>query len=360
MTSIKQTGAAVSVRNLRKSYGSVVAVNDVSIEIGRGEFVALLGPSGSGKSTILMSIAGFETPSGGDILLDGNRINDRPPHLRGIGVVFQKYALFPRLTVAENIAYPLRRRGVPRGEIERETRRALDMVSMSAFGPRFPAQLSGGEQQRVALARALVFNPPVLLMDEPLGALDRKLRQRMQIEIKMLHREIGTTIIFVTHDQEEALSMADRIAVLNRGELQQIGAPDELYDRPANAFVADFIGETNLLEVTLLDSSENHTRVMLNGAAAAVVSVAGKVASAQGRRRLGIRPEHVEVVGPGDGIEATVVETSYAGSSISLLLTLGPQQVVARVPVSKMRRAWSVGDRAYVKLDAQACRLYEI
>lgn len=326
MTSIKQTGAAVSVRNLRKSYGGVVAVNDVSIEIGRGEFVALLGPSGSGKSTILMSIAGFETPSGGDILLDGNRINDRPPHLRGIGVVFQKYALFPHLTVAENIAYPLRRRGVPRGEIERETRRALDMVSMSAFGPRFPAQLSGGEQQRVALARALVFNPPVLLMDEPLGALDRKLRQRMQIEIKMLHREIGTTIIFVTHDQEEALSMADRIAVLNRGELQQIGAPDELYDRPANAFVADFIGETNFLSGTV-----ERDKVKLSSGA--LIEVPGLPAHGQ-KITLAVRPEQVRLTEPGEAgaLTATVTNWVYFGTDTHYQLALADGTgIVARV-----------------------------
>ena len=196
-------------------------------------------------------------------------------------------------------------------------------------------------------------------MDEPLGALDRKLRQRMQIEIKMLHRKIGTTIIFVTHDQEEALSMADRIAVLNRGQLQQIGAPDELYDRPANAFVADFIGETNLLNVALLESSETQTTVKLDGCSA-VIAVPGRAASVQSGHRLGIRPEHVEVVSSEDGIETTVIETSYAGSSISLLLALGPQQVMARVPVSKSGRTWSVGDKAHVKLDAKACRLYEI
>jgi spermidine/putrescine ABC transporter ATP-binding subunit len=359
MTDNKQTGAAVAIRNLRKSYGDVAAVDDVSIEIGRGEFVALLGPSGSGKSTILMSIAGFEIPSSGDILLDGRRINDQPPHSRGIGMVFQKYALFPHLTVAENIAYPLRRRSVPREEIQRDTQRALEMVSMSDFGPRFPVQLSGGEQQRVALARALVFNPPVLLMDEPLGALDRKLRQRMQIEIKMLHREIGTTIIFVTHDQEEALSMADRIAVLDRGKLQQIGAPDELYDRPVNAFVADFIGETNLLDVELLECASDRTSVKLNGCPTAL-TVTGKTASPKGMHRLGFRPEHVDIVGADDGMETTVVETSYAGSTISLLLALGPQHIMARVPVNKLGRPWSIGDKAHVKLRAEACRLYEV
>jgi len=358
MSDSKQTGAAVAVRGLCKSYGSVQAVNDVTIEIGRGEFVALLGPSGSGKSTILMSIAGFETPSKGDILLDGQRINEQPPHSRGIGMVFQKYALFPHLTVAENIAYPLRRRGLARAEIARETSRALEMVRLTGYGARYPSQLSGGEQQRVALARALVFHPPVLLMDEPLGALDRKLRQRMQIEIKMLHREIGTTIIFVTHDQEEALSMADRIAVLDHGRLQQIGAPRELYDMPANAFVADFIGETNLLDVEVVESGAIQTTVKLLGSAAGFRC--GPSDRPVGRKqRLGIRPEHVEIVDAEEGIGATVIETAYGGATTNLLLEIGTQRLAARVQVQRAHGLWSVGDKVRVRLNADTCRLYD-
>ena len=358
MSDRKQTGAAVAVRGLCKSYGNVQAVNDVTIEIGRGEFVALLGPSGSGKSTILMSIAGFETPSTGDILLDGRRINAEPPHSRVIGMVFQKYALFPHLTVAENIAYPLRRRGLARGEIARETGRALEMVRLAGYGARYPAQLSGGEQQRVALARALVFHPPVLLMDEPLGALDRKLRQRMQIEIKMLHREIGTTIIFVTHDQEEALSMADRIAVLDHGRLQQIGRPRELYDAPANAFVADFIGETNLIDVEIVDKAPTHTGVRLTGSG--VTLVCGATDRSPGKRyRLGVRPEHVDIVDAQTGLGTTVIETAYAGASVNLLLDLAGQRLTARVPVQKFSRLLSVGDEVHVRVNKEACRLYD-
>ena len=358
MSDRKQTGAAISIRGLSKSYGGVLAVDDVTIEVGGGEFVALLGPSGSGKSTILMSIAGFETPSHGDILLDSRRINEQPPHRRGIGMVFQKYALFPHLTVAENIAYPLRRRGLGRDAIARETGRALEMVRLAGFGPRYPAQLSGGEQQRVALARALVFHPPVLLMDEPLGALDRKLRQRMQMEIKLLHREIGTTIIFVTHDQEEALSMADRIAVLHRGRLQQIGAPDALYERPVNAFVADFIGETNFLPVDIVES----TGVSMTGRlvdAPATLSLPAQDHGASTRLVLAVRPEHISVVEPGRGVPATVVETAYAGSSTSLLLDVGSRRVTARIAVSGPPTRWGFGEKVGLIIDTGHCRLYE-
>ena len=345
MSVSKQTGAAIAIRGLSKSYGGVLAVDDVTIEVGGGEFVALLGPSGSGKSTILMSIAGFETPSRGDILLDGVRINDQPPHRRGIGMVFQKYALFPHLTVAENIAYPLRRRGLERETIMRETGRALEMVRLAGFGPRYPAQLSGGEQQRVALARALVFHPPVLLMDEPLGALDRKLRQRMQMEIKLLHREIGTTIIFVTHDQEEALSMADRIAVLHRGQLQQIGTPNTLYERPINAFVADFIGETNFLPVDIVESNGTAMTGRLVDAPG-MLSFPPQDHGVSKRLMLAVRPEHISVVEQGRGVPATVVETAYAGASMSLLLDVGPRRVTARIPAAVGARAWSFGEKS--------------
>jgi spermidine/putrescine ABC transporter ATP-binding subunit len=358
MSDRKQAGASIAIRGLSKAYGSVLAVDDVTIEVGGGEFVALLGPSGSGKSTILMSIAGFETPSRGDILLDGQRINGQPPHRRGIGMVFQKYALFPHLTVAENIAYPLRRRGLGRDAIERGTGRALEMVRLAGFGPRYPAQLSGGEQQRVALARALVFHPPVLLMDEPLGALDRKLRQRMQMEIKLLHREIGTTIIFVTHDQEEALSMADRIAVLHRGKLQQIGSPDTLYEKPVNAFVADFIGETNFLPIDIVES----TAMAVTGRlvdAPVTLSLPLQDHAASKRLVLAVRPEHISVVEPGRGVPATVVETAYAGSSMSLLLDVGTRRITARMPASSAARAWSFGEKVGLLLDGDRCRLFE-
>lgn len=359
MTSTPKTnGAAVSVTSLHKTYGSFVAVNNVSLEVKHGEFLALLGPSGSGKSTILMSIAGFESPSAGDITLNGRRINDLPPHQRNIGMVFQRYALFPHLTVAENVAYPLRRRGIERAAVEREVRRALEMVRLEAFGGRYPAQLSGGQQQRVALARALVFRPPVLLMDEPLGALDRKLRQQMQMEIKLIHREIGTTIILVTHDQEEALSMADRVAVLNKGSIQQVGSPTDLYERPANAFVADFIGETNLCPVRIVGTQDGHAIAAIEGVSAEISVPIGNVLTGDPGKPalLGIRPEHLTLAADGEGPHATVIETAYAGSTLSVLLAAGPHRLTARVPASG--GAYAPGDKVSLGISGVLGRIY--
>jgi spermidine/putrescine ABC transporter ATP-binding subunit len=240
-------GAAITIDGIAKRYGGVVAVDQVSLDIAAGEFVSLLGPSGSGKTTLLMMIAGFETPDAGAIRVGGRDITAVAPNRRGIGMVFQRYALFPHMTVARNIAYPLRMRGVPRGEIQRRVEEALALVRLEGYGARLPNQLSGGQQQRVAVARALVFEPPALLMDEPLGALDKKLREQMQIEIKRLQRALGVTVIYVTHDQEEALTMSDRVAVMDGGRLVQAGTPVELYEAPATAFVADFIGKMNFL-----------------------------------------------------------------------------------------------------------------
>jgi putative spermidine/putrescine transport system ATP-binding protein len=238
----------LSISNLRKLYGETVAVDDVSLELGKGEFLTFLGPSGSGKTTVLMAIAGFVQPTSGAIVLSGRPLGPLPPHHRNIGVVFQSYALFPHLTVAQNVAFPLEVRKVAKAGIDRKVQHMLKLVGLPDHGDRLPAQLSGGQQQRVALARAMVFEPPLLLMDEPLGALDKKLRAHMQIEIMRLHRELGVNVIYVTHDQEEALVMSDRIAVFNKGRIEQIGTPSELYDRPQTRFVADFIGESNFIE----------------------------------------------------------------------------------------------------------------
>jgi spermidine/putrescine ABC transporter ATP-binding subunit len=224
-----------------------VALDGLSLDVKQGEFVTLLGPSGSGKTTTLMMIAGFEGPSAGEIRVGGAPMTNRPPHRRNIGVVFQSYALFPHMTVAANVAYPLRMRSFGRDESRRRVAAALDLVQLAGYGERHPTQLSGGQQQRVALARALVFEPPLLLMDEPLGALDKKLREDLQLEIARIHREIAVTVIYVTHDQSEALTMSDRIAVMRGGRLEQYGAAEELYERPATRFVAEFVGEATLL-----------------------------------------------------------------------------------------------------------------
>ena len=240
-------GAAIGLADLEKHYDAVGAVLGLSLDIRAGEFITLLGPSGSGKTTTLMMIAGFETPSAGDIAIDGRSVIAMPPHRRNIGMVFQSYALFPHMTVAENIGFSLRQRRVAAVTIRAEVERVLAMVRLPGYGARYPRQLSGGQQQRVALARAVVFHPRVLLMDEPLGALDKQLRESMQLEIRRLHTELGITFVYVTHDQEEALVMSDRIAVMDGGRLEQIGSPEELYDRPNNRFVASFIGESNFL-----------------------------------------------------------------------------------------------------------------
>jgi putative spermidine/putrescine transport system ATP-binding protein len=238
---------SLHVRNLVKRYGSVAAVDGVSFTVEKGRFVTLLGPSGSGKTTVLMAIAGFVEPSSGDILIGERAITDLPPEKRNFGMVFQGYALFPHLSVADNVAFPLKVRRTPSSETAERVRKALDLVQLAALGERLPRQLSGGQQQRVALARALVFEPELLLLDEPLSALDKKLRAELQWELKDLHRRVGLTFIYVTHDQEEALSMSDEVAILRDGKLVQSGPPGELYDRPHTRFVADFLGKSNFL-----------------------------------------------------------------------------------------------------------------
>lgn len=249
---------------LKKQFNTVVAVDNVSLDIGEGEFLTLLGPSGSGKTTVLNMIAGFEFPSGGDVVLQGKSINSLLPEKRNIGMVFQNYALFPHMTVFDNIAFPLKMRKLPKPEIRQRVERALDLVQLVGYESRLPKQMSGGQQQRIAVARALVFDPPLLLFDEPLGALDKKLREHMQLELKRIHTRLKRTMIYVTHDQEEALVMSDRIAVMNSGRIEQVGPPDELYDRPANKFVANFIGESNLIEGTAGHHKEHQLTLRLD------------------------------------------------------------------------------------------------
>ncbi|MEL6677921.1 MAG: ABC transporter ATP-binding protein, partial [Pseudomonadota bacterium] len=310
--------AFVKFDRVQKSYdGEILVVKDLNLEIGKGEFLTMLGPSGSGKTTCLMMLAGFETATHGEIMLDGRPINNIPPHKRGIGMVFQNYALFPHMTVAENLAFPLEVRKMGKDEREAKVKRALDMVQMGAFGSRRPAQLSGGQQQRIALARALVFDAELVLMDEPLGALDKQLREHMQFEIKHLHENLGITVVYVTHDQTEALTMSDRVAVFNDGRIQQLAPPEDLYERPDNSFVAQFIGENN----TLMGRVED-----IQGGVAAVRLDNGELIDAdpvnidrKGERTLvSIRPERVETditQLPADAhtIDAEVLEFIYMG-----------------------------------------------
>jgi putative spermidine/putrescine transport system ATP-binding protein len=314
MQSRHSIGSALELRNVGKSYGTTTAVHDVSLGIAPGEFVSFLGPSGSGKTTTLMLIAGFLFPDRGQVLLDGADITSSPPHKRNFGMVYQNYALFPHMTVARNVAFPLEMRGVPRPEIRRRVVEALELVQLADKADRMPRQLSGGQQQRVALARALVFAPPILLMDEPLGALDKKLRIDMQNEIKSIQRRLSITTIYVTHDQDEALSMSDRVAVMRAGRIEQIAAPTELYDRPATRFVAEFIGAANLLPVTVIGSAESltvRTGTGLTFDAPAADHPSGEPLTAV------VRPERILIAPAADGTgHAGVVEESAFGGGL--------------------------------------------
>lgn len=243
----------ISISSVTKTYQDVIALDAVDLEVESGEFITLLGPSGSGKTTLLMVLAGFTRPTSGTVHIDGEDITRRPPHKRDLGMVFQSYALFPHMTVGANVAYPLKVRKIARAEIERRMRAALDLVQLAHVAERMPDALSGGQRQRVALARAIVFEPRILLMDEPLSALDKKLRDQMQIEIRHLHERLGITTVYVTHDQREALTMSDRIAVINEGRIVQVDTPEQLYNRPRSLFVADFIGESTVLPLSRAD-----------------------------------------------------------------------------------------------------------
>jgi putative spermidine/putrescine transport system ATP-binding protein len=313
-----QSDAFVAFEHVQKSYDGVsLVVKDLNLSIAKGEFLTMLGPSGSGKTTCLMMLAGFETATHGEIRLDGRPINQVPPHKRGIGMVFQNYALFPHMTVGENLAFPLEVRGMGRDERESRIKRALDMVQMGAFAHRRPAQLSGGQQQRIALARALVFDPALVLMDEPLGALDKQLREHMQFEIKHLHERLGITVVYVTHDQGEALTMSDRIAVFNDGRIQQLAPPADLYERPDNSFVAQFIGENNKLPGTVEALADGKALVRL--ATGEVIDATPVNVTAKGQATLvSVRTERVEfkpeMMPPGAHmIDAEVLEVIYMG-----------------------------------------------
>ena len=317
----------VVFERVQKSYdGETLVVKDLNLAIGKGEFLTMLGPSGSGKTTCLLMLAGFETATHGEIRLGGRPINNIPPHKRGIGMVFQNYALFPHMTVAENLAFPLQVRRLGKSEQEEKIRRALDMVQMGAFGGRRPAQLSGGQQQRIALARALVFEPELVLMDEPLGALDKQLRETLQFEITNLAHDLGITTVYVTHDQTEALTMSDRVAVFDDGVIQQLATPDELYEKPRNSFVAQFIGENNTLEGTVKDISDGIALVELeNGELIKTVPV--NVSGVGAHTRVSIRPERVEANASRlqEGaytIKAKVLEFIYMGDTYRTRLSV--------------------------------------
>ena len=356
------TSSFLSIRNLKKSYGEVVAVDGVSLEIPRGEFLTFLGPSGSGKSTTLYAVAGFDEITSGDILLEDRSILGVPPNRRNIGMVFQRYTLFPHLSVAENVAFPLRVRGQDRTTVKKRVDEMLTLVRLSNFADRMPAQLSGGQQQRVALARALAYDPPVLLMDEPLSALDKKLRDEIQIEIRRIHQETGVTILYVTHDQEEALRLSDRIAVFNHGRIEQIGTGEDLYTKPATRFVAEFIGDSNFFDVaTVDDQDDGRARVKLPNGTVLTGVVTHHAAGRSGRFELMVRPQWLSVVSDGDkGIRVTVNDVTYLGDSSSALLeTSWGQAIWLKGPAAALR-GLTAGQTVMVGWDFAKSELFEI
>lgn len=340
-------GADVSLNSLVKWYGKspTPAVRDVSLEIKSGDFVTLLGPSGSGKTTTLMMIAGFETVTSGEIVVGGKPITDLAAHKRDIGVVFQNYALFPHLTVRQNIEFPLKMRRWNAEEIACAVTASLKLVRLEEFGDRYPSQLSGGQQQRVALARATVFTPKLLLMDEPLSALDRQLRQAMQIEIKRIQRSLGITVVAVTHDQEEALTMSDLIVVMNDGKIVQKGTASDIYERPETDFVANFVGENNLLSGVVVDQANDGSVVRINDRIRLTTTT--KLMT-QSKATLSIRPEHISVCNDQsessseNRFPANVLEWIYSGATTRGILELGNTQLIVRVPGTEQMRVGKV------------------
>jgi putative spermidine/putrescine transport system ATP-binding protein len=309
----------ISIRNVTKTYGTFTALDNVSLEIASGEFITLLGPSGSGKTTLLMVLAGFIRPEGGTVRFGERDVSLTPPHQRDVGMVFQNYALFPHMTVAGNVAYPLKLRGTSRAEVTRRVEGALDLVQLGGLGERRIDQLSGGQRQRVALARAIVFEPRILLMDEPLSALDKKLREQMQIEVRHLHQRLGMTTVYVTHDQREALTMSDRIAVIDGGRFRQIGRPRDIYERPESRFIAEFIGESQFLPVELRGGQA--------WLASRALLLERAPAAAEGPQLLVVRPEKLAVLGAGEGeglnvFDGTVTEVVYQGESSLVYVAL--------------------------------------
>ncbi|MEU1882978.1 ABC transporter ATP-binding protein [Streptosporangium sp. NPDC020072] len=362
------TGGEVELDGLSKKYGTVEAVRGVSLNIRRGEFLAILGPSGAGKTTLLNMLTGFEEPTSGAIRINGRDVARLAPHRREIGVVFQHYALFKHMTVAQNVGFPLRMRRMPLREQRGHIQHALELVKLEDYATRFPDQLSGGQQQRVALARAIVFRPALLLMDEPLGALDKRLREHMRVEIKRLQRNLGATVIYVTHDQGEALTMADRVAVMNDGAVEQLGTPTDLYERPASAFVADFVGETNFFTGRSVLDADGQVRVVLDGDSSQHRREVANAASLRPDRgvEVGVRPEQVSLLPP-DGADGTgaqavpgvVSEVLYEGATALHVVETAIGNLNARLSFRNLTETrWAVGDRVAVHWDPYAARGY--
>jgi spermidine/putrescine transport system ATP-binding protein len=354
-------GGHIQLIDLVKRFGDVEALKGISVDIPKGEFFSLLGPSGCGKTTTLRMIAGFERPTGGEILLDGKDMSTTPPHKRSVNTVFQSYALFPHLDVARNVAFGLRFTDASKSEIKARVAEALALVQLEGYESRRPNQLSGGQQQRVALARALILNPSVLLLDEPLGALDAKLRKALQIELKALQERVGITFVYVTHDQEEALTMSDRIAVMSEGRIEQVGPPKEVYEEPRTVYVADFLGVSNLMDATATGIAEGRCRLLLGDFE--VFAARGNT-SASGDVKVVIRPERVIVEEQGAGgpnkVPGMVERVVYVGPVLQLLLRLANgSSLQAMIPNRGQDVAFSQGSAVTIGLPEDALRVLE-
>ena len=350
----------VEFMNVQKTYdGTELVIKNLNLKIEKGEFLTLLGPSGSGKTTCLMMLAGFETPTHGKVMLGGVELNNVPPHKRGIGMVFQNYALFPHMSVYENLAFPLEVRKFNSNAVKTRVEKVLEMVELMQFGSRLPAQLSGGQQQRVALARALVFEPDLVLMDEPLGALDKNLREQMQYEIKHIHENLGMTVVYVTHDQTEALTMSDRIAVFNNGIIQQLAPPNELYEKPENAFVAEFIGENNRLQGTIKETKGSSCLVAVEDN---LISATNVNEQAKGSIvTLSLRPERI-ILNPKVGtemniFEAEVLELIYLGDHIRCRMNICKNDdFIVKIPNDHTSNSLNKGDVVTIGWQVKDCR----
>jgi putative spermidine/putrescine transport system ATP-binding protein len=352
----------VNFRNVRKTYdGETLVIKGLNLSIGRGEFLTLLGPSGSGKTTTLLMLAGFERQTSGTIEIDGRPLSKEPPYTRNFGMVFQDYALFPHMSVTQNIAFPLVVRKRPKAEVARKVASILEMVELKGLGDRQPSQLSGGQQQRVALARALVFRPRLVLMDEPLGALDKQLREQMQLEIKHIQKKLGITVVYVTHDQAEALIMSDRIAVFNDGNIHQLDSPDELYENPKNSFVAQFIGENNQVPGKVVELKQEYCDVQLNGGST-VSALPVNIAGVGSQTMLSVRPERILVEPAEEHCEnilaARVEELIYMGDYTRMRITLLDEsaEMVVKLPVFRQGDRIQTGMNIRVGWSTEHCR----
>jgi putative spermidine/putrescine transport system ATP-binding protein len=340
----------LKISGLTKRYGSFVALEPTDLEVAEGEFLTLLGPSGSGKTTLLSLIAGLTAPDEGQLLIAGKDVTHGPAYERDIGMVFQNYALFPHMTIAENIAFPLKMRKLDGASAKKRAMEALELVRLPHVAQRFPKELSGGQQQRIALARCLVYKPSIVLMDEPLGALDKKLRDQMQLEIKRIHRELGTTIVYVTHDQEEAMTMSDRICLMNGGRIEQLGSPSELYFRPRTLFVADFLGESNLLEGTVERAEGAEVDVKLAQGGSRAHATANAPLAAGSKVRVMVRPQNITVrPGPAavNAVRGKVLDSMITGSLTKLYVespVAGGDPLVLCYPTSAGAAPHAIGD----------------